>query len=201
MVERRQKLLDYYRKNPPHTKADIDAILAKHELDKEWLDMALCALLPDLINYNRFTKSDFEGAIRTIIEREGDDSAAVAGEFLFFCEPFFERHTDYYKGLKKIPKPYKEILAAYHFWGVISSDGLISYCDNYSKNFDAIASEGLLLLNFPKSASFLETARNSWSPKDYHFGNLDIDDIEDQILDECDEFERALVIKLKQGIK
>ncbi|MGJ8655384.1 MAG: DMP19 family protein [Akkermansiaceae bacterium] len=200
-LEDQKKLLyQTYCKNPPKIKSDIDDILSKHDTEGNWFEMMLLSLLPPLINYSFVTKKGFDKAVQTIIASNTDDQEEIAGDFLYLCEPLLFKHDDLFKGLKKIPRPYRELIASYQYWGVISSDGLSSYVSQFTTKFDKEVSRGLLELGLNKTESTVHRARESWSEEEYSFGELDPDDLESEIFDEAGGFESLLASYLQKSV-
>ena len=47
------------------------------------------------------------------------------------------------RNLKRIPRPYREMMAVYQAWGMVSSDGFESYVENTNSSFDLEVDRGL----------------------------------------------------------
>ena len=193
MEQQQRDLYMIYSKDPPKTKSDIQRILNQHETEGNWFKAMLNSLLPKLVNYSFPTKKGFDKAIQTIVD---GDMVDVSGDFLYLCEPLLFKYENLYRGLKKIPRPYRELIASYQYWGVVSSDGLSSYLSTFDTKFDDEVSKGLLLLDLRLTESTLQRARECYSEAEYEFNDLNTDELESEILKDAEEYESILALHL-----
>ncbi len=192
-----------YFESPPKNKEDIKHILNKHETEGNWFEMFLLGLLPKLINYNDFTEADFQIAVKTIAKRNQTNLEELSEDFLYLCEPLIFNFDSLYKGLKLIPRPYRELNAAYQFWGIMSGDGISSYIEQVSKKFDKETIKGFELMGLHDSALVVKASRKSWNKKEYDFEEGVEDALEDRVYTEAEDFEKQLakfLIKLTKNI-
>ena len=125
------------------------------------------------INYSGFTKKEFIRALVEICLPHRASPAKVSRVFLGFCDPilhqssrfplfaiFFHRR-ELYANLKRIPRPYRELIALYQARGMVTSDGFESYVDNTTSRFDREVDRGLALLGQQHVIGVLSKARKA----------------------------------------
>lgn len=163
---------------------------------------------PSSINYNAFSKRQFVAGLRKCCAPLVDDPEQVSAEFLGFCDPIvhrplpipilsviFFRHS-LFLNFRRIPRPYRELLAVYHAWGMVCSDGFESYVMNTNKFFDREVERGLSLLGQTQASGAVAAAREALKLDPDEQLPKDIDDnLWHQFYDSMAEFESAILGK------
>lgn len=190
--EERSILKERYRSSPPKNKKEIEVILSENETEGDWFEMYLLSLLPKLIDYTKFKSSDFDEAVKTLAERNRDDLVELSGDFLYLCEPLLFRYDKLHKGLKKIPRPYRELVAAFQFWGIMCGDGISCYIDQTTKSFDLEVMKGFNTLGLNESAKAVKESRRLWNRWIYGYEDGIEDVLENIVYEEADGFDVIL---------
>lgn len=153
-----------FRKNPPKSQAEIDQI-APDTMENFSLRMFLQGLLPPRIDPDRFTEKDFTQAMKDIVSECGSDKQKLCGEFLGLCDFIFDP-PQLSTGLAKMPRPFREAIAVYQFWGMTTSNGMEAFFDNTQSDqvIDHEVERGLKLLGCGDFIPSFQAARKLFDP-------------------------------------
>ena len=191
-----------YRKNPPKTQEEIDRI-APDTIENLGLRIFLQGLLPRRLEPSEFTKKRFVQALKDIVSEHEPDGAKICEEFLGLCDPIIHQSDSLMRGLKRLPRPYREAIAVYQLWGMMTSDGLSSYLENADRKVDSEIGRGLRLFGRTKSLGTVERARKAFDPMEGVPDDLE-ETLEEVLYADLDEFEANilgsfLINKLRQA--
>lgn len=116
--------------------------------------------------------ADFAKGLARLTDPLGGDSKAASLKFLEYCEPILNQLTlsaifgggksSMHKKIKGIPRPFRELIAAYQAWGMIMSDGFESYACVTCEKFDEEVDLGLIEMSCNQAAGLLSGARKSF---------------------------------------
>ena len=101
----------------------------------------------------------FAGKVKRAIKRSDGDADEAADEFHGLYEGIVLGNDDMFKGLSKLPRPFRELAAAHQAWGMISSDGFENYVEETDDRFDQEVEAGLKLLGLSECMPPLLEAR------------------------------------------
>lgn len=177
-----------YRKNPPKTQEEIDRI-APDTIENMGLRIFLQGLLPRRLEPSEFTKKRFVQALEDIVSEHEPNGGKISEEFLGLCDPIIHQTDSLIRGLKRLPRPYREAMAAYQLWGMMTSDGISSYLGNTDQKVDVEVDRGLRLLGRTKSLGIVERARKAFDPMKEGIPDDLEETLEDVLYDDLDEFE------------
>lgn len=126
---------------------------------------------PPPIKHSGFTKKEFIQGLAMVCLPHRDEPEKVSEEFLGFCEPILQsrlripllkilfHRRQLYHNLKRIPRPYRDLMAVYQAWGMITSDGFESYVENTIRKFDQEVELGLDFLGQKTAKGVVSDAR------------------------------------------
>jgi hypothetical protein len=180
------------RKNPPKTLEEMDFLAPPNDISKMGLRIFLEELWRSRSGSANFSKKSFPEMLKKLVDEHAPDGKKVSIEFLQRCEPVLQEASSLINGLKKIPRPYREAMAVYQLWGMITSDGLESYLENTNRKFDCEVELGLKLFNRSDSRGALERARKAFDPLEGLPEGLE-SQLEDLIYRDLHEFESTLL--------
>ena len=181
-----------YRKNPPKTQEEIDRI-APDTIENMGLRIFLEGLLPRKLEPSKFTKKQFIQALEDIVSEHEPNGEKVCMEFLGLCDPIIHQTDSLIRGLKRLPRPYREAMAVYQLWGMMTSDGIASYLRNTDQKVDAEVDLGLRLLGRTKSVGIVKRARKAFDPMEECIPDDLEGTLEDVLYDDLDEFESNIL--------
>lgn len=163
-IERREreKTEEFYRKNPPRSRAEIEEIAPTGDLDKMWLSMFLSGLLNPKIPANEFSESRLLSELRKSISKDGNSPADVAGDFHSLTDDVIDAGRTHFHGLKRIPRPFRELRAVLELWGTLRSNGICNYLEGYDSKMDDEVACGLKLLGLDSCAHAIRIARERY---------------------------------------
>ncbi len=180
-----------YRKNPPKTQNEIDQI-APDSIENLGLRIFLQGLLPRRLEPSEFTKRRFVQALKGIVSEHKPDGAKICEEFLGLCDPIIHQTDSLIRGLKRLPRPYREAMAVYQLWGMMTSNGLSSYLENADRNVDSEVDRGLRLFGRTKSLGTVERARKAFDPMEGVPNDLE-EKLEELLYNDLEEFEANIL--------
>jgi hypothetical protein len=180
-----------WRRNPPKCQEEIDRI-APDTIENFGLRMFLSGLLPKRLNPENFTKKNFLEALQEMVEVNKSDGRKMSEEFLALCDPIIFNEDSLIKGIKKLPRPYREAMAVYQLWGMMCSDGITSYLENTDRKYDSEVDLGFRLFGKSHLSKFIERARNAHDPMEGIPDELE-KEIEDLLFAELANFEVTLL--------
>ena len=189
-VEREAKR-DEYRRNPPKTQQEID-LIAPDTVENIGLRIFLAGLLPRAVEPSMFTKKRFIQALEDIISEYEPDGAKISQEFLGLCDPILNQSDSLIRGLNRLPRPYREAMAVYQLWGMMTSDGISSYLESTDQKVDSEVDRGLRLFGRPNLLGKVEQARKSFDPME-GIPELLEESIESALYEDLDEFEANIL--------
>ena len=163
-IERREreKIEAFYRKNPPKSQAEIDEIAPLGDLDKLLLRMFLGGLLAPKISADEFSELRLVSELRKSISKDGHSPATVADDFHSLTDDVIASGRSHFHGLKKIPRPFRELRAVLELWGTVQSDGLWNYLEGYDPKMDDEVASGLKLLGLDSCVEAIWKARERY---------------------------------------
>lgn len=180
-----------YRKNPPKTQEEIDRI-APDTIEHLGLRIFLQGLLPRKLDPSVFTKKHFVQALEAIVSEHEPDGEKISEAFLGLCDPIIHHTDSLIRGLKKLPRPYREAMAVYQLWGMLTSDGISAYLEHTDRKVDVEVDRGLRLLGRSKSLGTVERARKAFDPIEGIPDDLE-KTLEEVLYDDLDEFEANIL--------
>jgi hypothetical protein len=189
--EAREAQRDEYRKNPPKTQQEINQILPD-TIANLGLKIFLGGLLPRKFDPAMFTKKRFVQALEDLVSEYDPDGAKISREFLRLCDPIIHQSDSLTRGLKRLPRPYREAMAVYQLWGMMMGDGISSYLESTDRKVDSEVDRGLRLLGRTKSLGKVEQVRSSFDPIEGVPEELE-ESIERIFYDDLDEFEANIL--------
>lgn len=160
---------------------------------------------PPLIDYSRFSRKDFVEALTLILRQKTDDPSGACSEFLGFCDPILQSEPRTFLGslldirrglypkLKRIPRPFRELMAVYQAWGMVSSDGLESYLEQTTSAFDDEVDSGLALLGHPEVAGLMTEARSVYRSNAGEIPKENYDDLWSRFIESLPDFETRIL--------
>ncbi len=102
----------------------------------------------------------FQSRLRGFLKKQRDATPKeLARLFLKFYEPIVFEEDELIDGIKKLPRPFRELAAADQAWGMISSDGFNNYVEQNDEAFDEEVRLGLVLLSHEHCIEALLEAR------------------------------------------
>lgn len=154
-----EKIKQYYLQNPPKSRAEVAAITADFGYDKIWLTIFLEDLVSPKINPKEFTEQKLRSELRKSIASNDGDPAAVVMDFHSLTDDVMAYKNHSLQALMLIPSPFRELRAVYQLWGILSSDGIQNYFDDYGPDFDEIVVRGMKLIGLDSAIQTLANAR------------------------------------------
>ena len=160
---------------------------------------------PPPINYSFFTRKQFVQALANACLPYREDPGKVSGEFLAFCDPVLQRPSILfllnillhrwwlYRNLTRLPRPYRELMAVYQAWGMVSSDGFESYIQSTIPRFDAEVDRGLALLGCETGSGVVSEARQVCRENDGEIPKEIDNEFWKRFYDSMPEFESAIL--------
>lgn len=160
---------------------------------------------PAPINYRFFSQEEFvQGLAKTCLPHEHDPKK-VCAEFLEFCDPILQRASHslivtilfgrrrLYMNLKKLPRPFRELMATYQAWGMMSSNGIEEYVGNTIAKFDQDVDRGLDILDQGHAKGVVAHARHILSRNGGHLPKEEDDAIWKAFYDSMPNFEAEIL--------
>jgi len=160
---------------------------------------------PPPINYRFFSREEFvQGLAKTCLPYDNDPKK-LCGEFLAFCDPILQRASHslirtilfgrrrLYSNLKKLPRPFRELMAVYQAWGMLTSDGIEEYVGNTNSKFDQEVDRGLDILCQTKAKGVTRHARHIFSRNNGQIHKDDDDAIWRAFYDAMPNFETEIL--------
>lgn len=190
-AENWEKTKEYYRNHPPQSMEEVDQIVSQTESQRqEPLQMYLSRLVMEKsISWNgNFKKREFTENLKKAVLEHQEEPETLAMKFLCLAEPALYVSASLTSGVKKLPRPYREIMAVYQLWGMMTSDGLSSYFENTNQSFDNEVDLGLKLLKKENLVRLVARARHDFKEYDEETANIEAG-YEDLIYENLDEFE------------
>lgn len=181
-------------KNPPKSLEEIERLAPNDDISKIDLRIFLKGLLMTKLQSSEFSKKRFIEAMRKTVNEHKQDAAKVSADFLEICDPVLNQTESLRKGLNRLPRPYREVMAVYQLWGMMTSDGIESYLENTDQKVDAEVDLGLKLLGRITSVGVVGRARKSYDPFDGLPADLE-KECEDVFYRDLDEFESNILGK------
>jgi len=181
-----------FRKAPPKSLEEIDRLAPPDDISKLGLRIFLEGLLGPKLSPSEFTKKRFVEAMAKIVVEHKQDGAKVSAEFLGLCDPVLHQTESLMLGLNRLPRPYREAMAVYQLWGMMTSDGVESYLQNADKRVDAEVDRGLKLFGRLNSVGIVGRARKEFDPLEGLPDDLGVE-CEDALYRDLDEFESKIL--------
>jgi len=152
-----------YRKNPPKTQAEVDAIapLVGGDVSLRFFLISLLPI-PAKLDPQNFSKMKFREVIRKAVQDVKPDGRKVCEEFLGLCDNVLFTSPKLSKGLSKLPRPYKKLMAVYQLWDMMQSDGIQSYYMNADQPVDQEVLKGLVYLGVSDACKFIKEGRSAF---------------------------------------
>lgn len=179
-----------YRRNPPKTEEEVDKIAPPGS--SIGFRIFLMGLLPLKLEPSKFTKKNFLTALGEIVSDHQPSGEKVSIEFLGLCDPVLHDGGSLTTGLKRLPRPYREAMAVYQLWGMMTSNGLESYLESTDRAVDAEVDRGLKLFERSDSLGLAANARKKFDPCEGLPDGLE-DELEDVLYRDLDSFEEKVL--------
>ena len=137
-------------------------------LKKRFLQDAQTNPPPLHLDYKRFSRKEFIEALAKTCLLHATSPETACREFLGFCEPILQRTSIFTvffpwrmlpNNLKKLPSPFRELMAVYQAWGMMSMNGFDEYAGSTISKFDDEVDRGLEILGQTKAKGILSQAR------------------------------------------
>lgn len=163
-------------------------------------------LPPPPIDYAGFTAAEFVEALTRLLRERSGDPAGACEVFLGFCDPILQKQpasffrallqshrSALYRQLKRIPRPYRELMAVYQAWGMVSSDGFKSYVQMTSPEFDKEVDRGVALLGRPEVSGVMAEARSAFQRNNGVITKAIDEDLWRRLYDAMPDFEARIL--------
>lgn len=149
------------------------------------------------------TAADFAKGLARLTDPLRGDAKAASLKFLEYCEPIFNQlmlsaifgggKSLMYKKIKGIPRPFRELIAAYQAWGMIMSDGFECYACDTCERFDEEVDIGLIAMSCKQAVGLMSASRKSYERNGEHLPK----DVDEKIWvhfhDEMPNFESKII--------